>query len=234
MVYKCKDFRSIKSQHTNKIILSFASFLFPPMAHYAKTISFSLLIVFFLSLLQVDARESKFFSKVTPTTTATRTATTNNVIEPEGPQLAPVPEPALAPMTTTTTATTADEILKEELGERYEEEEEDKWSPSPYNNKNGYTTTNNNNFYNTNGYSENYKNGNGYVSQKQGMSDTRFMENGKYYYNVKNENYYNGYESEKGIGSEGYYNGNKENEFDFMEEYERQQGYPERQGEYVP
>ncbi|XP_057460609.1 protein E6-like [Actinidia eriantha] len=206
------------------------------MAHYAKTISFSLIIVFFLSLLQVDARDSKFFSKVTPTTTATRTATTNNVIEPEGPQLAPVPEPALAPMTTTTTtATTADEILKEELGERYEEEEEEKWSPSPYNNKNGYTTTTTtNNYYNTNGYSENYKNGNGYVSQKQGMSDTRFMENGKYYYNVKNENYYNGYESEKGIGSEGYYNGNKENEFDSMEEYERQQGYPESQGEYVP
>ncbi|PSS16432.1 hypothetical protein CEY00_Acc13867 [Actinidia chinensis var. chinensis] len=204
------------------------------MADCAKTISFFFLIVLFLSLLQVEARESKFFSKVTPTTT-TRTATTDNVIEPEVPQLAPAPEPVLAPVTTTT-ATTADEILKEELGERYEEEEkeeEEKWSPS--NNKNGYTTTTTtNNYYNTNGYSESYKNGNDYVSEKQGMSDTRFMENGKYYYNVKNENYYNGYETEKRIGSEGYYNGNKENEFDSMEEYERQQGYPESQGEYVP
>ncbi|GFS41290.1 hypothetical protein Acr_00g0073550 [Actinidia rufa] len=187
------------------------------MAHCAKTISFFFLIVLFLSLLQVEARESKFFSKVTPTTT-TRTATTDNVIEPEVPQLAPAPEPVLAPVTTTA-ATTADEILKEELGERYEEEEKEE---------------------------EEKMNGDGYVSEKQGMSDTRFMENGKYYYNVKNENYYNGYETEKRIGSEGYYNGNKENdsegyyngnkenEFDSMEEYERQQGYPESQGEYVP
>jgi len=69
------------------------------------------------------------------------------------------------------------------------------------------------------------------------MSDTRFLENGKYYYNantVNNENYnLNGYESERGstAENEGYYEKSQyPNEFDTMEEYEKQQ---EEQG-YTP
>jgi len=68
-------------------------------------------------------------------------------------------------------------------GESYETENQ--------NSENGYTksynnngNTNNNN-YNNNGYTTNYNN-NGYETERQGMSDTRFMEGGKYYYHVKN------------------------------------------------
>lgn len=106
--------------------------------------------------------------------------------------------------------------------------------------------SNYNNDYNKNNvdnYSNNFNNnnnnyyGNGYERKgDQGMSDTRFMENGKYYYNVngENENYnLNGYESsERGsTENEGYYQKNQyPNEFDTMEEYEKQQ---EAQG-YTP
>ena len=65
-------------------------------------------------------------------------------------------------------------------------------------------------------------NTNGYVSKKQGMSDTRFLENGKYYYDInqdaKDQNGYteNGYESEKmgvseDVEDENSYSGNNGN-----------------------
>jgi hypothetical protein len=93
-----------------------------------------------------------------------------------------------------------------------------------YNNNNEMYTKN----YNNN---EEYKNnyGNGYERKREGMSDTRFMENGKYSYNVdsENENYSkeNGYESGRGsTENEGNYEKNQyPNEFETMEEYERQQ-----------
>ncbi|KAJ8761076.1 hypothetical protein K2173_000755 [Erythroxylum novogranatense] len=50
-----------------------------------------------------------------------------------------------------------------------------------YNPTNSNQNTNNNNYY----YSDAYGN-----TEKQGMSDTRFLENGKYYHDVKNENKY--------------------------------------------
>ncbi|XP_004487198.1 uncharacterized protein [Cicer arietinum] len=103
--------------------------------------------------------------------------------------------------------------------------------------KKGYPQTNFHNNYNNEVYtktynSEEYNNNyvNGYERKGEGMSDTRFMENGKYYYNVNNEkdNYnLNGYESERGSNeNEGYsYGKNNQypNEFDTMEEYEKQQ-----------
>ncbi|XAR49586.1 hypothetical protein NMG60_11032837 [Bertholletia excelsa] len=123
-----------------------------------------------------------------------------------------------------------------------------------YRNNNAYS--NNNNYYNTNGYGSNsYNSVNGYeLTQKQGMSDTRFLEKGKYYYpvnnNNQNNNYYttsskygNGYETEtissRGRSNDGYEvnfsnSQTNSNEFDSMEEYERQQGYPEIQGQYIP
>lgn len=54
-----------------------------------------------------------------------------------------------------------------------------------------------------NSYPRNNGNGNGFVPEKQGMSDTRFLENGRYYYDVnqdvKDENRYkgNGYVTQK-------------------------------------
>lgn len=90
------------------------------------------------------------------------------------------------------------------------------------------------NLYN-NGYPNNY-NENAYVTVPQ---DTTFMEDGKYYYDPKNERKYEAFKESSGNNNEGYYgnnNGEKSKyEFDSMEEYERQEGYPQTdQGEYVP
>ncbi|KAF7805970.1 protein E6 [Senna tora] len=81
--------------------------------------------------------------------------------------------------------------------------------------------SNNNNYY--------YKNA-GY--EKQGMSDTRYVENGKYFHDIKGENQnYNNYKAPQ-RGTNAYYHNNYKypNEFDTMEEYDKQQ---ESQG-YVP
>ncbi|XP_027127535.1 uncharacterized protein [Coffea arabica] len=147
---------------------------------------------------------------------------------------------------TATTATTLgneeDEILVEEidserLAKNNARNQYSNGYPNNYNN-NGYS-----NNYNNNGYSNNYNNNgylnsvynnnngysNSYRNEKQGMSDTGFLDNGKYYYGVNNENLnQNGYESVKeNSNAEGYYgNGEKSKyEFDSMEEYEKQQGY---------
>ncbi|KAI8551546.1 hypothetical protein RHMOL_Rhmol06G0195300 [Rhododendron molle] len=249
------------------------------MAHYAKPLSF-LLLIWISTSLHVEARERLFFSKVTHTATTT----TNNAMDSESPQLATAPEPAptaetkpsetsnigygalhgqesnefLPTTTKTTAATTAaaaaptttdstvvfpydeNEIQTEKLSdENYKKEETAAgYTDDRDNNNSGYS--NNQNTYNANGYTGNYNGRNGYVmSEKLGMSDTRFMEHGKYFYNAESENNYysaNGYGSETGNGNiEGYDNGNGENEFDSMEEYERQQGYyPQSQEEYVP
>lgn len=85
-------------------------------------------------------------------------------------------------------------------------------------NKNSYNSYNGKEFYNNN-----------YERKGEGMSDTRFMENGKYYYNVNSENEkynnVNGYESGRGsTENEGNYEKNQyQNEFETMEEYEKQQ-----------
>ncbi|KAG6768763.1 hypothetical protein POTOM_027692 [Populus tomentosa] len=116
------------------------------------------------------------------------------------------------------------------------------------NSENGYSNNGNTNNYNNKGYTNKYYNNgyklagesyeagdqnsdNGYTryeTKRQGMSDTRFMEGGKYSYNVKNENYYtaNKYESGKvSTQNQGSY-GNDENpnEFNTMEEYKSQEG----------
>ncbi|KAL2476724.1 Uncharacterized protein Adt_37460 [Abeliophyllum distichum] len=102
------------------------------------------------------------------------------------------------------------------------------------------------NNYNNNLYSDNYNNNNGYSKsnlegytiEPQGMSDTRSLENGKYYYDIKNENYNTniGDESVRENSNEGgYYNKKSKNEFDSMEEYERKEGYPDIQrDQYIP
>lgn len=112
-----------------------------------------------------------------------------------------------------------------------------------YVNGNGYKTNyvNNNNYINSNGYTKrnNYKGGNGYtktnnykggngrenreINAQQGMSDTRFLENGRYYRDVKNEinqNFNENYEA--GRGSTRNYVQNS-NEFNTMEEYDKYQ-----------
>ena len=75
------------------------------------------------------------------------------------------------------------------------------------------------------------------------MSDTRFLENGKYYYEMNNGNKNNyspdGYSrTEKGSTSSteaNYYsNTQNSNEFNSMEEFQGQHEYQEGQEEYVP
>ncbi|XP_057538469.1 protein E6 [Amaranthus tricolor] len=106
------------------------------------------------------------------------------------------------------------------------------------NNNNNYENNNNNNYenYNNNNY-ENYNNNNnngegkfhggaGYndVQEKQGMSDTRFMYNGKYFYDLEaekknnynpNNNNYMSYSNNynNNYNNNGYY-GNKMNNFE--------------------
>lgn len=102
---------------------------------------------------------------------------------------------------------------------------------------NGYRRNHDGNSgYNNNGYYASNINTNGYDQiQRQGMSDTRFLENGRYYHDVKNENgnyYSNAYGTERESSKDqGYYGGSENrNEFDTMEEYEK---YQESQ-HYVP
>ncbi|KAK9267487.1 hypothetical protein L1049_009913 [Liquidambar formosana] len=113
------------------------------------------------------------------------------------------------------------------VGNRYNTEQR-------YDGGSGYSTAQQQysvgNRYNT---EQQYNGGNnGYNTEKQGMSDTRFLENGKYYYDMNGEtNYVSEYEKTRGVNSKNEYNnrgyyGNNENkyEFDTMEEYEQSQG----------
>lgn len=94
-----------------------------------------------------------------------------------------------------------------------------------YNNPNKYNFNNNRYYYNNNGFQTQQEslgdskfqesgyrsNPNSYNAnnvEKQGMSDTRFLENGLYFYDVKNENNYNPNQYQKQQNSRGYYNEN--------------------------
>ncbi|XP_057463914.1 protein E6-like [Actinidia eriantha] len=84
-----------------------------------------------------------------------------------------------------------------------------------------------NNYYNTQQQPNNY-----YNTQKQGMSDTRFLENGKYYY----DGHANGYK----YNNKGHYGNFNENSYEqyqnSMEGYQQQnqEEFQEREEEYVP
>lgn len=134
----------------------------------------------------------------------------------------------------------------------YGQEEEDnkelnneKLHATEYNNNNGYGNKNYNRnanddnadgylnrAYNSMGYSNRAYNSMGYSNEKQGMSDTRFLDNGKYYYDPSQGNYNNQndggrYESvrESSNEEEGYYGKLSQSDLNSMEEYERQNGY---------
>lgn len=140
-------------------------------------------------------------------------------------------------MRTPTTIDVQNEIVTQDNG-RYE-------NTNLYNDNNEYVTNYKSDRYTNKyingreGFTNSYYNGNGNrldgVVEQQGMSDTRFLENGSYYQDdVRNENNdkVNGYQSGRGsTTNEGYFgNSEKPNEFNTMEEYEN---YQERQ-EYVP
>ncbi|KAF1002860.1 uncharacterized protein LOC141700035 [Apium graveolens] len=98
---------------------------------------------------------------------------------------------------------------------------------------NYFNDNHNHNTYNRDTYS---------VKEPQGMSDTRTLENGKYYYTLNGDGRQRGYVkggpgSSPKYNSEGYYGNNKapksKYEFDTMEEYEKQEGFSQIPGEYI-
>lgn len=169
-----------------------------------------ILVIIFPSPLQIEARESKFFSKVihnySPAGAAPKEPAAGSE-NPEAPVYAPTTAPAPAPgpvseffefqpdtqdgyglygrgsnevstPSTTTTTVGENEVVQEES---YPELEETSYS-------------------NNNGYSE-YYNNNGNTNEKQGMSDTRFMEDGRFHYNVNG----NGEPTKYSNNNNGYY-----------------------------
>ncbi|XWS19635.1 hypothetical protein CRYUN_Cryun31cG0032600 [Craigia yunnanensis] len=87
------------------------------------------------------------------------------------------------------------------------------------------TKENQNNYYNGN---------NGYNNvEKQGMSDTRYLEKGRYYYDVKNENNYypNQFENSRGVASRNEFN---ENRYNNMGRYNQNQEFEESEEEFEP
>ncbi|KAK8477953.1 hypothetical protein V6N13_017620 [Hibiscus sabdariffa] len=190
------------------------------MAASVNHIVFFFFLIVLSSSVQIQAREGKFFSKIIHLG-----AKITAQVEPTPSQApAPAPEPAFIDNqepyyglyghgnTPTTTSTFGNSLFAEEFAdEKYET---------------GFEKNNNNNYY--------YDDGGNNERERQGMSDTRFVEGGKYYYDVKNGNYYpNGYEyssSKEASTNEGYYgNTDNSNEFNSMEDE-----YRERQGGYVP
>ncbi|KAE8719923.1 Detected protein of unknown function [Hibiscus syriacus] len=117
------------------------------------------------------------------------------------------------------------------------------WSAKENNNNNYYNADNE---YNKNAYGEamftekgwstkeNSKNNNYYNGEKQGMSDTRFLENGKYFHDIRNENNYypNQFESSRGFSSRNEFN---ENRYKNMGRYnQNQEELEENEEEFEP
>ena len=230
----------------------------------ASSYYFFLLLLFFAS--QVNARESKFFSKVTHNNANQPNISHTKV--PDGPTPAPapytevlVPSPAPSSDTderengyglygqgehyneqfhstkeipTTAGAGVESELLSEEFtGDEGFETEIDE-SEFERRRESGDRVLDKGKYYSGPVKKNYYYGNNGYDQikpiEKQGMSDTRFLENGRYFHDLRNENNNNNHNNN-------YYNGydqtaqrNSRYEFDSMEEYER---YQESQG-YVP
>ncbi|KAG2255119.1 hypothetical protein Bca52824_074413 [Brassica carinata] len=171
----------------------------------------------------VEGREGKlFFSKFThldPPAPGPAQANGKLGDGPFGPGSGMIPQTKESwPVSTTTTdeefeklmATFDQEKSNNQLPEEFEEEEESQEDLSEqkdkYNN-NGYT-------YITNNYNDNRR-GYGNEEERQGMSDTRFMENGKYFYDTRGRSseYTPSRRYERARGND------HPNEFETMEEY---------------
>lgn len=210
------------------------------MASFAlKSIFCFLVAVFCIIDNNVEAREGKlFFSKFThldrsnnkevplspaPATSPGQAQPNGRLGDgPFGPGSGMIPQTKESwPVSSTTTdedfeklMATFDEVKDNKLPEPFEEEEDledlneqkDKYNNN--NNNNGYTFTTNNNY-------NDHRRGYGNEEERQGMSDTRFMENGKYFYDTRGRNPENtpsrGYETARG--------NDHPNEFETMDAY---------------
>ncbi|CAI9759371.1 unnamed protein product [Fraxinus pennsylvanica] len=181
------------------------------------------------------------------------TSQISNAPAPLGAEIGDVPTPAPAPIESdnayyglygkgsssdqfpfkTTTTTTTDGGDDEFSTEEFKMENLNEVNSRESNNYNNNFYPDN---YNNNGYSKSYTKGN--TVDPQGMSDTRSLENGKYYYDINSENYNpnSGYEPMRETSNEeGYYNQKSKYEFDSMEEYEKKNNYADVQtDQYIP
>ncbi|XP_039008915.1 protein E6-like isoform X3 [Hibiscus syriacus] len=84
---------------------------------------------------------------------------------------------------------------------------------------------------NQNNNNHNYYNGNN--GEKQGMSDTRFLENGKYFHDIRNENNYypNQLENSRGFASRNEFN---ENRYNMGRYNQNQEEFEENEEEFEP
>lgn len=209
------------------------------MAPFSNFISFLFFTTLLLSL-QINARQSQFFSKVTH---AENNGQEKELSNKEEPLNKPEKEPLFVPETDnnyglhghesgqfpprTTIDTAAAATITTTTYQPYKtesEEEMNKYTKNKYSyyNKDAYNTNqndfNNNNYFNKDAYGgnqnelgntrytygvynsmSNQNNNNNYYNnnaanrwnngEKQGMSDTRFMEGGNYYYDVESEKY---------------------------------------------
>ncbi|AAD10686.1 putative protein E6 [Arabidopsis thaliana] len=209
------------------------------MASFALKPIFCFIAVFCFIVHNVEAREGKlFFSKFTH---IDRPNNKDVALSPApapglaqangrlgngsfGPGSGMIPQTKESwPSSSTTTdeefeklMATFDEEKNTKLPEAFEEEEESEDSEDLNEPKDKYNNNNNNNgyTYTTNNYNDNGR-GYGNEEEKQGMSDTRVMENGKYFYDTRGRNSENtpsrGYENARG--------NDHTNEFETMEEY---------------
>ncbi|KAJ6728550.1 E6-LIKE PROTEIN [Salix koriyanagi] len=222
------------------------------MADPSPTVISALFLLAIFSV-QIHARESQFFSKVSAAVATPSTTTINNnnaqdktLPTKEDEELSKQDlDPAFIRdnqngYDTTTTTTTTKPNTKYYSNNAYEEEQQQNFGETSLE-ESGYTSTGNqngNNYY--------YSGANGYSNdEKLGMSDTRYLEKGKYYYDVNNENrnlnpnQYQLQNSRNNYNTGGYYSNNNENskyEYDnSMQKYDSQDGFGEsKEEQYVP
>ncbi|XP_061979236.1 protein E6-like [Populus nigra] len=160
------------------------------------------------------------------------------------------------PTDSTTTTTTNNHYNNNAYEEQQQNFGETSLQESEYTNMGNQ---NSNKYYNgANSNNNKYYNGaNSYNNdEKQGMSDTRYLEHGKYYYDVNNENsnYYPNqyqqnsrnnyntrgyYNNNNNYNTRGYYNNNENSKYEYnnnsMQKYDNQDDFEESQEEqYVP
>lgn len=210
------------------------------MASFVKILSFVFLLVLF-SCLQIEARDRLFFNKM---------SRSNNNYNAEDPKI-PLrdeqdakPPPEVAALAIRAHKVAVDQPQEPSLSDNkypgYGLFGSPEDTPATMDTSSNYVNGKNDNNINVDNFIYNIEsdfNGNSHDDEikQQGLSDTRFLENGPYVSDLNNDNKnsFNGYET-AGRGNtrnEGYDGmSGKPNEFDSFEEYEK---YLQRTG-YLP
>ncbi|KAK8642104.1 hypothetical protein V6N13_011464 [Hibiscus sabdariffa] len=215
------------------------------MASSPKLISLLFLLALFS--MQIHARE--FFSKI-PTANTNEKETTTRQQEEQEPRFVPETRNGYGLYGHETGAGEPSFTTKETYEPyvtpvKYHPDEPYNSIPeSSSNNKNAYESTEQQNLgeatFTEKGWNtkENQNNNNYYYNgnngKKQGLSDTRYLENGKYYYDVKSENNYypNQFDNSRGVASRNEFN---ENRYNNMGRYnQNQEGFEDTEEDFQP